>query len=620
MFGKLFSKRNSSFIALILAFTLACPFVYADDVVKNENSIRIKCADVNYDKKIDAADALTILKYSCKCIHSFDNPHGTEGTPEYIGDVRLGDVSADNIISAEDALLVLKYAAKLIDRFPIEDLIQETETPSDTPDCTYPTETPSSTEGTEPVPIESETPIPTEDVDISLPEWIISLNNCASYDANTGVITFLEVGDNTEGVEVVNPFIGQEGTLGGTFSFWMTSPNTNTYGEDYGYDSLLSIVNMQKKQIVKYDIQGTRQYSNSLYDEKLSMNYWNAYLPLESEVEAFITCVVCYEGVKMYCNGKEIGHISYSGADDAQCRTLITEMLAYEDTRIFLGGTAEVSSGYMDICKHSLPAGVKIWDYKTYNYSMTADEAKQLYNTSKEEAGIETPTPEPTLSPEEKTAPVEVEIISLNDVATFEEGTFTFTDSLGYENGVEITNPLAGCDPETGGTFSFWFTPATTYNGQKYTYTSLLMLVNPEATQLLKFDCEGTRQYQHTTNSKKMNYYATDAVLSEGTEYFITVTVHPEGLDYYINGEKLVVGDWYSKEDQGNARRYCMQLLAAEDTRVFIGGSGCVPQKHLSLVKHKLPAGTKVRDFYGYKSVLTDEQIKELYENSLESK
>lgn len=603
-----FNKKINAFIALILSFVLVCPAVFAAEM---EDSLVSKdmmyYADVTRDGAIDASDALEILLYSCKAIENF---------PESENELRIGDINADGIVDAEDALYILKYAARLIDRFPFEDLIKEseapveTEVPTETPDCGgYPTATP--------VPVESDEPVPTEDVDDGLSEWIIALNSCATYDAESGVITFLEAGDNTEGVEVVNPFIGQDGTLGGTFSFWMTSPHTNVYGEEFGYDSLLSIVNKETQEIAKFDIQGTKQYSKTVGEDKHAMNYWSAHLPVEAEIEAFITCVLCSDGLKMYCNGREIGHISYSGTNDVITKPMVTQLLALEDTKIFLGGTAEVYSNYVDLCKQSLPAGVKIWDYNTYNYAMTAAEAKELYNSSMEEAGVVTPTPEPTLSPEEKTEPISVEIISLNNVATYENGTFTFTDPAGYENGVEVTNPLAGCDSEVGGTFSFWFTPGAGYNGQNYTYTSLLMLVDPDATQLIKFDCEGTRQYQHTTYSKKMNYYATDVVLNADKEYFITVTIHPEGLDYYINGEKLVVGEWYAKEDQGNARRYCMQLLTAEDSKLFIGGSGCVPQKHLSLVKHKLPAGTKVRDFYGYKSVLTDEQIKELYESSL---
>lgn len=215
-----------------------------------------------------------------------------------------------------------------------------------------------------------------DDSENSENKLIKNVNNAAAVE--NGVIIFKEAGENTEGVEVVNPFIGQDGTLGGAISFWINSPNTNSYGDDYGYDSILTITNKDRYELIKYDIQGTRQYSNTK-GSKIAMNYWNAYLPLKAGEDAFITCVICYEGIKMYCNGKEIGQISYSGAADEQCRPLVKELLTYEDTRIFIGGTAEVDPAYAELCKQSVPANVKVWDLTAYKYSMTAEEAKQLY-------------------------------------------------------------------------------------------------------------------------------------------------------------------------------------------------------------------------------------------------
>lgn len=618
-FGKIARKLNMV-LALILIFVLACPAVYADDVA--EDSIvydMLFFADNNRDNVVDAGDALEVLKFACKLIGQW-----YDGVPESVGDLRIGDMNADGIVNAEDALLILKYAAKLINEFPFEELLDVTPEPTEdvtpeptddvTPEPTGET-TSEPTDDVTPEPTEDITPEPTEEPNV-LPDWIASLNDAATFDSETGVITFIEPGDETEGVEIVNPFLGQDPTLGGAFSFWINSPVTNIEGNDWGYDSLISIVNKYQNEIIKFDIQGTRQYSSTVDGSKLSMNYWNAYLPLTAGEDAFITCVVCYEGLKMYCNGTEIGQISYSGADDLSCRDLIKQMLTKEGTRIYIGGTAEVANTYLDICKQSLYEGVKVWDFETYNYSMSPEEAKNLYYEVMLESGKVTPSPEPTMDPAEATKAIPAEVISLNDVATMDGTTFTFNDPFGYEDGVEIVNPLAGVTDAEGGTFSFWFTPAVDYDGQAYTYTSLMMLVNPAGTDLLKFDCEGTRQFQDSINSKKLNYYATDAKLTAGTEYFITVTVHADGLDYFINGEKLEVGEWFSKEDQGTAKKRALNLLFASDSRLFIGGTACAPAKHVSLVKHKLPEGTQVRDFYGYKSVLSDEYIKDLY-NSL---
>ena len=75
------------------------------------------CADVNGDDKINAEDALMVLKYASKLIESL--PGDTNNTEEvqYV----LGDVTGDNKVNAEDALDILKYSAKIIDRFKISD-------------------------------------------------------------------------------------------------------------------------------------------------------------------------------------------------------------------------------------------------------------------------------------------------------------------------------------------------------------------------------------------------------------------------------------------------------------------------------------------------------------------
>lgn len=59
--------------------------------------------DVNIDGKINAQDALMILKYSAKIIEFEEQ------------ELLLSDVNSDDVVNAQDALVILKYAAILID-------------------------------------------------------------------------------------------------------------------------------------------------------------------------------------------------------------------------------------------------------------------------------------------------------------------------------------------------------------------------------------------------------------------------------------------------------------------------------------------------------------------------
>lgn len=98
-------------ISVILMFTLATSVfvtVYA------EEDMVFKCADVNGDGKINAADALDILKYTAKLIETFS----VEDTDlEDVWDI--GDVTGNNEVNSKDALEILKYAAGIITEFPI---------------------------------------------------------------------------------------------------------------------------------------------------------------------------------------------------------------------------------------------------------------------------------------------------------------------------------------------------------------------------------------------------------------------------------------------------------------------------------------------------------------------
>lgn len=63
--------------------------------------------DINSDNKINAEDALNVLKYSAG-LNEFDSYQ-----------IFVGEVNGDNKLNAADALLILKYNAKIITKFPI---------------------------------------------------------------------------------------------------------------------------------------------------------------------------------------------------------------------------------------------------------------------------------------------------------------------------------------------------------------------------------------------------------------------------------------------------------------------------------------------------------------------
>ena len=68
----------------------------------------IPYGDVNGDEKVDAKDALEILKAAVDKITLTDEQKA------------LADVNGDKAVDAKDALLVLRYAVKKIDKFPIQ--------------------------------------------------------------------------------------------------------------------------------------------------------------------------------------------------------------------------------------------------------------------------------------------------------------------------------------------------------------------------------------------------------------------------------------------------------------------------------------------------------------------
>ena len=66
-----------------------------------------KLGDVNQDEKVDAKDALEVLKYAVgKAVLSQDQQQAAE-------------VNGDGVIDAKDALEILKYSVGKMESFPI---------------------------------------------------------------------------------------------------------------------------------------------------------------------------------------------------------------------------------------------------------------------------------------------------------------------------------------------------------------------------------------------------------------------------------------------------------------------------------------------------------------------
>ena len=64
--------------------------------------------DINRDGKVNAVDALLVLKISAKILSEANE------TQMY-----LGDVNGDGLLNATDALFILQKAAGIINKFPV---------------------------------------------------------------------------------------------------------------------------------------------------------------------------------------------------------------------------------------------------------------------------------------------------------------------------------------------------------------------------------------------------------------------------------------------------------------------------------------------------------------------
>lgn len=100
-------------IILLLCFVITCVSfnAFADETT-------IEFGDVNCDTKVNAGDALEVLKHAARII--------------VIEDITNADISRDGKLDAADALWILKYAARLIPDLSLE-TINATPVPTATP-------------------------------------------------------------------------------------------------------------------------------------------------------------------------------------------------------------------------------------------------------------------------------------------------------------------------------------------------------------------------------------------------------------------------------------------------------------------------------------------------------
>lgn len=543
---------------------------------------------------IDANDALEVLKHAAKLSQIPDEKKV------------VADVTGDGNIDASDALEILKYAAKLIDKFPVEEQeVTDTPAPTETPEESVP---PTDVPATD-LPEITDTPAPTEDVDEDTPApnlavklEVISLNSAATEE--NGVYTFNNPANLTDGIEFKNMFAGQDKNAGGTVSFWLNSP-IEIEKDVLDYIGLFQAINTDDKDLIKFDLHGTRIYRGNYNGTDAVCNFWAANMPMKANNDYYITCVIEETGIQYYCNGSKIGYVKYSGNNDTMGKIMANWCLAKDTTRLFIGGCQSAAwEGQLGTTAHKLPEGLKVWNVTGYSGALTQDEIRANYKADLESSIGTTPEPDVTEAPDMIMTGYDYVPKALNDVATYDEATktYTFLDPTGHTDGVELENPLVGKTLD-GVTLTFFMTVPVdyTHSGNVNTdYTSLVLASNPTQNRIFKYDVEGTRQYQNYTTTVRRNYWDVPKfTYKAGQEYFIVMTITNDAeFNLYIDGvESVSIEDeQIGTNNRGTVRTEAYEIWAKEDTIIYLGGTQNAPAKATSLTGHKLPEGLKIRE------------------------
>lgn len=339
-------KKYFIAILVMLLITFSSFISSADDAVN-----LISWGDINNDKQVNAQDALLVLKHSARL----------EIIEEEL--LKCADVDASETIDAKDALEILKYAAGIIETFPVEELI--------TPEPII-TEAPTAT----PVP----TPLPVfEGKTIE----VVNLNDVAV--ADNGVLTFTEPNKTYDGVEMKNPFVGEDVSEGVTISFKL-KPAASYFAIKNSYTPVLVFVNTATKEMLQIDAEGTYWYSDDLnYFRSSSAQY-----AVSKGNEYFITCVISSNGVKYYSDGKQVKSVSSKGRNESVAYEKALSLISNPDTSLFLGGNDGVY--FMAAAsRHDIEAGTTVRELEYFDYAMSADEIYSLYKVRTYDESLEMP-------------------------------------------------------------------------------------------------------------------------------------------------------------------------------------------------------------------------------------
>lgn len=639
---KIRTKQIWKVIAMVMAIVLAMPgfsVAFADETT---DTVAAVYGDVNADTIVNAEDALEVLKAAAK-LQTLDETQKI-----------AADVNGDKIIDAADALLILQMAATIIDKFPIEDV-----DPTDEPVPTE-SEEPVPTESEEPVPTESDDPVPTESdepvpthtntVEVIDNAYIIKVKDAGEVaDVESSslneTVTFKDSATQENGVLLDNPFIGKDTTSGAAISFFMTSPVDIKPGTS-SYISIISIVNAAHEQILKYDMEGTRQLA-TIPTPKL--NYWAASLSIKAYEEYFITLVAKADGLHYYINGTNIGKGDYAQIDETKGREAAMAIFSGEGAELYLGGTVNVPDAYKDMCKNKVPAGTIVRDIVGYVGELTDEDVAALYEIfttgtpviptpGTDDTPTDTPVPtesdepvpteseEPTPTESEEPTPSEdistesvvaMEVKELNGAATVEDGVITFVETEST-NGVLMANPFANRELEGGGSISFWYTPSVDTKA-----AGLITLVNyTDLLQFARFNDDGTMQFRDAYSTQIYNVWSVDTKFEAGTSYFMTAVMSDDGIKYYANGEPIVITATDGNpglKNEAQIKDAIIPLITNPNTNFYLGGTTNIWEKMVASTTHALPAGLEIKDVKAHMSALTAEEIKALYDEALKT-
>lgn len=404
------------------------------------------------------------------------------------------------------------------------------------------------------------------------------------------------------GLEVKNPFTDMDITDGAAISFWYT-PVSDVSGvtdwEGFSFDKFVSLISIKNENgLIKFDMGGTRQGGGYNYLASYSFKEGKKY---------FITLTMNNGGLQYYVNGADIGYIYKEDKNEQSTikgnYSAIKSILENNDTNIYIGGSI---NNYQ--YAHAVPEGTIVEDVKFYNGYYGDAEVAKLYAQQKNIANKQTAV-----------------IQNDNSVANIDGNKITFNDnSVNSEVGVSVKNPFTDMDLSEGVSISFWYTSAEGFdeNDNSAHQKSLFTALSSDTEKILKFDTNGTRQYndRSSNRAKAWNYWTVESPLVINKRYFVTCVVASDGLYYYVNGVNIEP-KYTSDNDKGyvcssniTMSTIC-EFLKSSDTSIYIGGA----KFNGMYYAHAVPYGTVVEDVTFHEGALDASEAIQLYAQQLET-